>query len=129
MEAREILAGRSIVERQVYFDNPAYPLSIDLAEVVPADSCVNVLAYAGPNAANYYSARLDYLLYPRRVEVSTDSAADVESCEYLAVFQDLSRNLQTDPFEGNWDTEALRRRLVLLTSIVSTDTVSVYRRP
>ena len=129
MDARKNLAGRSPDERQLYFDNPAYPLSIDLAAAVPADSCVNVLAYAGPNAANYYSARLDYLLYPRRVELSTDSSTDVESCEYLAVFQDLSRNLQADPFVGNWDTEALRQRVEDLTAIASTNTVSVYRLP
>ena len=129
MDARESLASRSSDERQVYADNPAYPLSIDLAAVVPADSCVNVLAYAGPNAASYYSARLDYLLYPRRVEVSTNSATDVENCGYLAVFQDLSRNLQADPFAGNWDTEALRQRVEDLTAIASTDTVSVYRLP
>ena len=128
MGARETLGELTLGERRLRFDNPVYALSADLAAALPTDACVHVLAYAGPNAADYYDARLDYLLSPRRVKVSTDSSATSGGCEYIAVFQDLSANLQADPFVGTWDTETLRESLASLTRVASTDLVSVYRR-
>ena len=88
---------------------------------------MTVLAYAGAEAIDYYSARLDYLLYPRRVQVVADSSAKHDSCSHLAVFRDSNANLAVAPFAGNWDAEALEERLAALENVSSDALLRLYR--
>lgn len=123
------LAGKSAGERAALVDSPAVPVSRALAGVVPDRECVTIAAYAGPDAVEYYSARLDYLLYPRRVEVAANSAAGSVDCRYLAVFRDSPANLKASPFNGQWDEQALAARVAGLETVSSDARVRVYRTP
>jgi hypothetical protein len=126
---RFALAGKSIDERTAYFDNPGFQGAQDIADAVPADECVVVLAYAGPDAVKYYQARFRYLLYPRRVLVAADSSTTVDGCGYLAVFRDSAAHLRESPFAGSWDEPSLQQRLSTLRRIAATDFVNVYALP
>ncbi len=126
-EFERSLGDRSLRERVALLDNPASPLSDALARAVPASGCVTVLAYAGPAAIEYYNARLDYLLYPRRVQVFADSAAAQDGCEFLAVFRDTAVNLAAEPFAGSWDSDALESRVAGLERVSSDSLVRLYR--
>lgn len=126
---RSALAGKSADQRSAYFDNPGFQAAQDMAPVVPADGCVLILAYTGPDAVTYYQARFRYLLYPRRVRVAADSSATVEGCGYLAVFRDSAVHLRESPFAGSWDQAALEQRLSALRRITATDFVNVYALP
>lgn len=125
--AREALGGMAFVERAAAVDHPAMTVARDVRQAVPTDGCVLVLAYAGPAAIDYYSARLDYLLYPRRVRVAADSKADLGECGYLAVFRDTPQNLQAEPFAGQWDSAALDERVRTLEPVGSGKAARVYR--
>ena len=124
-----MLAGADPTDRAQAVDNPAFGIAHEIAETTPQDACITVLAYAGPAAIDYYNARFDYLLYPRRVSVSADSAAGSAECEYLAVFRDTPANLKAEPFSGAWDEEALAERTATLDNVLRSERVSVYRRP
>jgi hypothetical protein len=126
---RSALAGKSADERTAYFDNPGFQAARDIALAVPADGCVLVLAYAGPDAVTYYQVRFRYLLYPRRVRVAADSSTTLEACGYLAVFRDSAVHLRESPFAGSWDQAALEQRLGALRRITATDFVNVYTLP
>ena len=126
---RGLLAGQSVAERARTVDNPAFAVADEIANVVPSDSCVSVLAYAGTDAIDYYDARFDYLLYPRRVRVVTDSDSPFEHCAFVAVFRDTPANLAASPFEGRWDEVTLSIRLAELDSVHRSDQVEVFRRP
>ena len=108
-EMLRALGDADPAQRTALLDSPAFPAAHAIAEAVPADACVQVLAYAGPGAIDYYNARFDYLLYPRRVSVSADAAAATD-CDYLAVFRDTQQNLAAEPFAGEWDEAALEAR-------------------
>ncbi len=131
-EARRLLAGLSREDRAAALDNPAVPVAREIAAAVPEDGCVTVLAYAGPAAIDYYNPRLDYLLYPRRVQVFADSAAAVEAavdgCEYVAVFRDTPQNLAAEPFAGTWEADALDARLRGLKKVGAGAGVAIYRQ-
>lgn len=122
------LGGLSSQERAQALDNPAVPVANRLAAAIPDDGCVAVLAYAGPAAIEYYNARLDYLLYPRRVQVFADVAGGIESCDAFAVFRDTQRNLALEPFQGAWDAAALARRIEGAERAGGDAAVTVYRR-
>lgn len=126
-ELESRLGGKSLRERVSLLDNPASPLAETLARAVPASGCLTVLAYAGPAAVEYYNARLDYLLYPRRIQVFADSRAEQEGCDFLAVFRDTARNLAAEPFAGSWDSEALEARVSGLERVSSDSLVRLYR--
>jgi hypothetical protein len=128
-DAEKLLASRSLDERSDLLDYPAFPVTREIAQAVPPQSCVTVLAYAGPAAIDYYRARFAYLLYPRRVQVFADAAAPVENCEFLAVFRDSRKNLAAEPFQGSWDETQLQRRLEPLESIATDGSVRIYRVP
>jgi hypothetical protein len=125
-QLRGRLVGKTIPERASLLDNPAFDVAHEIAAVVPASACVGVLAYAGPDAIVYYDARLDYLLYPRRVRLAASSDAVFEGCEFLAVFRDTSANLVISPFSGQWDDTALSVRLAGLELLHRRDQVEVY---
>lgn len=122
------LGDRSPAARQAALDDPAFRVAQSIAAVVPEDSCVTVIAYAGPAAVDYYDPRFDYLLYPRRSRVVADSSAGGDDCGYLAVFRDTQRNLAAEPFKGQWDQPALDARLAALDKVGGEDGVAVYRR-
>ena len=124
--ARAALGGMTFEERAAAVDNPAVTVAREIARAVPEDACVAVLAYAGPAAIDYYNARLDYLLYPRRAQVFANTNAQVDDCDYLAVFRDTQQNLQAEPFAGQWDSAALAERTQALEA-VETGAVKVYR--
>jgi len=128
-QMRVELAGKSVSERTAYFDNPAFQAAEEIAQAVPADGCVVILAYAGPDAAQYYQARFRYLLYPRDVRVLAGTSASVEGCGHLAVFYDSPEHLSQSPFSGTWDARALRERLQSLRRLLVTDTVDIYALP
>ncbi len=121
-----MLADRTVAERASVLDYPAFDVAHEIASVVPANDCVVVLAYAGPDAIAYYNARLDYLLYPRRVRVTPDSEAASNDCEYLAVFRDTGTNLDSSPFSGEWNEESLSVRLAPLELAHQGKNVEVY---
>lgn len=125
--ARRALSPISFAERAAAVDNPAVAVARDIAQAVPADGCVLVLAYAGPAAVDYYNARLDYLLYPRYVRVVANSAAESADCGYLAVFRDTPQNLQAEPFAGDWDSATLDARVRTMEPVGSGSAVQVYR--
>ncbi len=120
-------------ERARAVDNPAFDAAHRIADATPEDACVAVAAYAGPAAIDYYRARFDYLLYPRRVTVSARSSAGSGAgsggCEYLAVFRDTPANLKAEPFAGEWDEDALAERTATLENVFRSELVSLYRRP
>jgi hypothetical protein len=126
---RAVLAGKSAAERTGYFDNPAFQAAEEIAQAVPADGCVVILAYAGPDAVQYYQARFRYLLYPRDVRVFAGIAASAERCGHLAVFYDSPGHLNQSPFSGTWDTQALKERLQSLRRLLVTDAVDIYALP
>jgi hypothetical protein len=128
-DAKNLLGPRSLEERAALLDNPAFPVAREIARAVPPQSCVTVLAYAGPAAIDYYRARFAYLLYPRRVQVFADAGASGESCEFLAVFRDSRKNLASEPFQGSWDDAQLQHRLETLKSIATDGPVRIYRVP
>lgn len=110
-------------------DNPAFAVAHEIANVVPSNSCVSVLAYAGTDAIGYYNARFDYLLYPRRVLVIANSDVPFEQCAFVAVFRDTPANLAASPFAGRWDEVALSIRLAELDAVHRSNQVEVFRRP
>ena len=116
------------MERSRLLDDPAFGVAETIAAAVPAGECVSVSAYAGPAAIDYYNARFDYLLYPRRVEVLTRSEAAPGDCAYWAVFRDTERNLAAEPFQGVWDEDALRARSAALEQVAAGERAAVYRR-
>jgi hypothetical protein len=126
---RSALAGKSADDRTASFDNPAFQAAQDIAQAVPAEGCVLVLAYAGPDAVTYYQARFRYWLYPRRVHVASSSSASLEGCDYLAVFRDSAAHLRESVFAGSWDEPALQQRLRALRRVAATDFVNVYALP
>jgi len=126
---RAALSGRGAAERTAYFDNPGLQATEEIARVVPPENCVTILAYAGPDAAEYYRARFRYLLYPRRVVLATDSAAESENCDYLAVFRDSAQNLRQSPYQGSWDQEGLKQRLALSRRLAASDFVDIFQLP
>ncbi|MEZ5393650.1 MAG: hypothetical protein R2724_12460 [Bryobacterales bacterium] len=114
-------------ERAQALDNPAVPVAERIAAAVPADGCVSVLAYAGPAAIDYYNARLDYLLYPRRVQVYPNVTGALEDCDAFAVFRDTQQNLALEPFQGEWDDAALAERIRGAERLGGDEIVSIYR--
>lgn len=131
-ERQRAMLGRlgrlNAAERAQALDNPAVPVAERLAAVISADGCVAVLAYAGPAAIDYYNPRLDYLLYPRRVQVYADAAAELESCDTFAVFRDTQQNLALEPYQGQWDAAALAQRIASAERIGGDEIVAVYRK-
>ena len=127
--AENLLASRTLEERSALLDSPASPVARAIANTVPPQGCVTVLAYAGPAAIDYYRARFAGLLYPRRVRVFADSAASAENCEFLAIFRDSRKNLAAEPFQGSWDETELQRRVEALESVASDGPVRLYRVP
>src|SRR5690606_25785165 len=124
----QALSGADAERRATLVDNPAFPVGHALASATPDDACILVLAYAGPAAVDYYNARLDYLLYPRRVRVTADvSDAAPEGCGYLAVFRDPPQNLAAEPFAGNWDEAALAARIEGAERLQAGDAVMLYK--
>ena len=117
----------TVEERAQALDNPAVPVAQRIAAAVPEGGCVAVLAYAGPAAIDYYNARLDYLLYPRRVHVYADTGAEIEGCETFAVFRDTPQNLALEPFQGDWDAAALAERIRGAEQVGRDQIVTVYR--
>jgi hypothetical protein len=115
-------------ERAQALDNPAVPVADRIAAAVPPEGCVAVLAYAGPAAIDYYNARLDYLLYPRRVQVYPSPTAELQDCDVFATFRDTPQNLALEPFQGAWDDAALAQRIAGAERTGGDDIVSLYRR-
>ena len=122
------LGGLTAEERAQALDNPATPVAERVAAAVPPDGCVALLAYAGPAAIEYYNARLDYLLYPRRVEVYPDPAAELEGCAVFAVFRDTEQNLALEPYQGQWDDAALAERIGAAERLGGDAIVAIYRK-
>lgn len=114
-------------QRAALVDNPAFPVAHAIADAVPADGCVDVLAYAGPAAVEYYNARFDYLLYPRRVQVAPDTAFASPECGYLAVFRDTQQNLAAEPFAGQWDEAELAERTAAAERLGGAANVMLYK--
>ena len=128
-KVRETLGGRSVDERTAMLDNPGFRVAEEIELAVPADSCVFVLAYAGPAAIKYYQARLAYYLYPRRVRVADRVSARADGCEYLAVFRDSPQNLAAYPFRGMWDEKQLEHRLSSLDPVSDGRFADIFRIP
>lgn len=122
------LGGLSPGERAQALDNPAVAVAQRIAAAVPPEGCVAVLAYAGPAAIDYYNARLDYLLYPRKAQVYSKPSAELEGCPVFAVFRDTPQNLALEPYQGNWDDAALAARIAGAERIGGDDLAAVYRR-
>jgi hypothetical protein len=127
-EWRARLAGRPLRERAALLDFPAYIVAYEAAQATPPDACILFLAYTGPEFVNYHKTRLDYHLYPRRVHVRADTGAQVENCEFVAVFRDAPANLKVEPFRGHWDEQQLRERLAGMDRVAAGQQVEVYRR-
>jgi hypothetical protein len=127
-QLENIVRGKSREEAAATLDNPAVPVTQAVAAAVPERSCVLLLAYAGPAAIDYYNARFDYLLYPRRVAVQADSRFELGDCEYLAVFRDTPSNLATEPFAGSWDENELQQALAGFERVDAGQAVKIYRR-
>jgi hypothetical protein len=121
------LSALSVDERELEADPVAVQVARDIAEGVPAAGCVTVLAYAGPDAADYYRGRLAYLLYPRRVRLFPRSRAGGGHCEYLAAFRDIPQNLRSSPFAGRWNQGELDQRLASLESVHRGALAQVFR--
>jgi len=128
-EAWEKLSGLSVEERELRADPVAVQVGRDIEHGVPSAGCVTVLAYAGPDAADYYRGRLAYLLYPRRVRLVSRSRSGAGDCEYLAVFRDTPGNLRSSPFQGRWNQEELDERLASLTPVHRGVIARVFRIP
>jgi len=126
---RELLAGKSYEERASLVDHPAYPVARQIEAAVPERGCVTILAQAGPEALDYYNARFDYLLYPRRAQAFADSSAEMAGCDYLAVFRDTPQNLQASPFEGRWNEAEIEARTAEAEPVARGSAVTVYRLP
>lgn len=120
------LDGRNLDERLALFDTPGYPVAQAIAANVPEEGCVMVAAYAGPDAVNYYQARLPYFLYPRRVHLRADSGVTAEDCRYLAVFRDTRQNLAASPFSGTWEQETLDARTGAMERVHGDTLVTIY---
>lgn len=121
------LDSKSLAERAALLDNPAFAVAHAIAEKVPPDACVQTLAYAGPAAVDYYNARFDYLLYPRKVSVTADVSAPADGCGYLAVFRDTPQNLAAEPFAENWDEAVLAARTEGAERLGGDSVVSVFK--
>jgi hypothetical protein len=121
------IGGMSPQERARALDNPAVAVAEGIAAAVPPHGCAAVLAYAGPAAVDYYNARLDYLLYPRRVQVYADAGAALDGCDVFAVFRDTQQNLAAEPFRGEWDDAALAERIRGAERLGGDDLIAVYR--
>ena len=124
---REALGDRDADERLAALDHPGYRIAQLLIEAVPSDACVVVMAYAGPAAIDYYRSRFNYFLYPRRVSVYPDSDADINGCDFAAVFRDTRQNLASEPFQGRWNDEELRARLSAFQLSSDGELVQIYR--
>lgn len=122
------IGGMTAEDRARALDNPAVPAAERIAATVPPEGCVAVLAYAGPAAVDYYNARLDYLLYPRRVQVYAEAAAALEGCDAFAVFRDTQQNLAAEPFQGQWDDAALAERIRGAERLGGDEVVAIYRK-
>ena len=122
------IGGMSPGERARALDDPAVAVAEGIAAAVPTDGCAAVLAYAGPAAIDYYNARLDYLLYPRRVQVYADAGAALDGCDVFAVFHDTQQNLAAEPFRGQWDDGALAERIRGAERLGGDDLVAVFRK-
>ena len=114
-------------ERARALDNPAVPIAERIAAIVPPDGCIAVLAYAGPAAVDYYNARFDYLLYPRRVQVLGDAVGKLEGCNVFAFFRDTEQNLAAEPFQGHWDDAALAERIREAQALGGDELVAIYQ--
>lgn len=123
----QALGSRGVAERAALVDNPAFPVAHAIAQATPPDACIEVLAYAGPAAIDYYNARMDYLLYPRRVSVSAGTSDTAADCGYLAVFRDTQQNLAAEPFAGQWDEAAIEVRTAGAERIGSDPNVALYK--
>lgn len=121
------LGGGAAERRAALLDNPAFPVAHAIAKAVPPEACVDVAAYAGPAAIDYYNARFDYLLYPRRVTVAPDVTVSTPDCGFLAVFRDTPQNLAAEPFSGNWDQAALTARTANAERVGGDGAVMVYK--
>ena len=126
-EMLRALGSGGLAERAAMVDNPAFPVAHAIAEATPPDACVEVLAYAGLAAIDYYNARLDYLLYPRRVRVSAQLGNADPDCGYLAVFRDTQQNLATEPFSGQWDEAAIEARTAGAERVGTDPNVVLYK--
>lgn len=122
------LGPLSSLQRSRTVDSVAFPLAEEIAAHVPADGCVSVLAYAGPDAIEYYRPRLAYLLYPRRSLVVPRTGGGLKDCEHLAVYRDTPENLAVSPFAGRWDQPKLDERTAELELVASSRGVLIYRR-
>jgi hypothetical protein len=131
VDAWDKLSGLSAADRELWSDPVAVQVARDIEVGVPADGCVTVLAYAGPDAADYYRGRLAYLLYPRQVRLVPRSGirAGAGDCEYLAVFRDTPQNLRGSPFAGRWDQQELDERLAALETVERGVMAQVFRVP
>lgn len=133
VDAWDKLSGLSAEERELRSDPVAVQVARDIEAGVPADGCVTVLAYAGPDAADYYRGRLAYLLYPRQVRLVPRSGigagASAGDCEYVAVFRDTPQNLRASPFAGRWDQQELDERLAALETVERGVMAQVFRVP
>jgi len=127
LDAWTKLSALSVAERELKSDPVAVEVARDIAEGVPAEACVAVLAYAGADAATYYRGRLAYLLYPRKVRLYPRSDAAVGDCEHVAVFRDTSQNLRASPFAGRWNQQELDQRLSSLELIQRGGMARVFR--
>lgn len=132
------LSGLSAEERELQADPVAVQVARDIEAGVPAagnpeSRCVTVLAYVGPDAADYYRGRLAYLLYPRQVRLVPRSRsaarAGAGDCEYLAVFRDTPQNLRSSPFAGRWNQQELDQRLAALKPVHGGAMAQVFRVP
>ena len=127
-DAWTTLSGLTADERELKADPVAVQVARDIAQGVPASGCVTVLAYAGPDAADYYRGRLAYLLYPRRVRLFPRSRiAGGGDCEYLAVFRETPQNLRSSPFAGRWNQGELDQRLASLDRVQRGAIAQVFR--
>jgi hypothetical protein len=128
------LAGLSVEERELQSDPVAIQVARDIAAGVPAEGspegpCVTVLAYVGPDAADYYRGRLAYLLYPRQVRLVPRSRGGAAECGYLAVFRDTPQNLRSSPFAGRWNQQELDQHLASLEPVHNGAMTQVFRVP
>jgi len=126
-EMLQALGSGGVAERAALVDNPAFPVAHAIAEATPPDACIEVLAYAGPAAIDYYNARLDYLLYPRRVSVSAQLGTIAPDCGYLAIFRDTQQNLAAEPFAGQWDEAAIAARTAGAERVGTDPNVILYK--
>ncbi len=124
---RDRLADRSMAERLVVIDYPAYVVAEQVRQATPPDACVFFISYTGPEHVNYYKTRFDYYLYPRRVLVDANTGRTAEHCAYVAIFRDSPQNLQVEPFRGVWNEEELGQRLAAMEKVHSGPHLELYR--